>query len=212
MVVACHDYPVVTGTTSPTSKLHINHITTTNDPSLGGLYLYNPTNSGGQNSFITNRIGGSLTGKVVYSFDVNGTYGYSIKMNENSSALRFNNDWAGSGTDNMIINNNGYIAIGAVSGSTPAYRCHIKCNYGDITGSLHLDASDSTDPNRYALSIYPCVVGGGQVGWRFRTQSYDGGTTTPLEFRQNGEIRVMVDRWMSDTNGVLRLYFESGTN
>jgi hypothetical protein len=132
--------------------------------------------------------------KVVYSFDVNGAYGYSIKMNANSSSLRFNNDWTGSGTDNMIINNNAYIAIGAVSGNTPAYRCHIKCNYGDSTGSLHLDTSDDSNPNKYALTIYPFVIGGGQVGWRFRTLSYDGGNNTALEFRNNGATRVMTDR------------------
>ncbi len=76
-------------------------------------------------------------------------------MDVNSSVLKFNNQWEGSGTDNMIINNNGYISIGSVSGTFPTYRCHIKCNYGESTGSLHLDTSDDSNPNKYALTIYP---------------------------------------------------------
>ncbi len=95
------------GTTNPTAKLHINNSSTTNDPSQGSLYVYNPTNSAGQNSFITNRIGGSSAGKVVYGFDVSGSYGYSIKMDANSSALKFNNGWEGGGTDRIILSTDG---------------------------------------------------------------------------------------------------------
>jgi hypothetical protein len=78
------------------------------------------------------------------------------------------------------------VGIGTTS---PAYKCHIKSTYDNAATGLHLDAGDTgTDPNRYALTIYPYVQGGGQVGWRFRTQSYDGGNTTPLQFYHNGNV------------------------
>jgi hypothetical protein len=58
--------------------------------------------------------------------------------------------------------------------------------YNDIVSGLHLDASDGCFIDRYTLTIYPYVQGGGQVGWRFRTLSFDGGNTTPLQFYHNG--------------------------
>ena len=105
------------GTTNPLARLHINYTSTALNPDVGitGLYVYNPTNSAGQNSVITNRIGGASAGRCMYSFDVNGAYGYSIKMEASSHALRFNNNWEGSGTDNMVINANGNVGIANTS-------------------------------------------------------------------------------------------------
>ncbi len=52
------------GTTNPAAKLHIVNSSTTSNPDTGitGLYVFNPTNSAGQNGVITNRIGGSSAG------------------------------------------------------------------------------------------------------------------------------------------------------
>jgi hypothetical protein len=101
------------GTNNPTVKLHIINSSTALNPDAGitGLYVYNPTNLAGKNSVITNRIGGSAAGRVVYSFDVSGSYGYSIKMDGNSSALKFNNNWEGAGTDTMTLFTNGEAVI-----------------------------------------------------------------------------------------------------
>jgi hypothetical protein len=97
------------GTNNPLAKLHINYTSTATNPDTGitGLYVYNPTNTAGQNSVITNRIGGSTAGSVIYGFDVSGSYGYSIKMNGNSSALRFNSGWNGAGTDRLVLGTEG---------------------------------------------------------------------------------------------------------
>ncbi len=49
-------------TTTPTSKLHITHSSTSLQTDVGtgaGLYVNNPTNSAGQNNIICNRISGS---------------------------------------------------------------------------------------------------------------------------------------------------------
>ena len=85
---------------------------------------------------------------------------------------------------------NGNVAIGAVSGSDPVYRCQIKMTYNDIATGLHLDASDDTNPNKYGLTIYPYVITSGEVGYKFRTQSFTGGTHTPLTINNYGNIVV----------------------
>jgi hypothetical protein len=103
------------GTNSPTNKLHIVHSSTAGNADTAGgigLYVYNPTNTAGNNSVIINRIGGSTAGKVLYGFDVNAAYGYSIYMLGSSSDLRFNNGWDGGGTDVMRLGNSGNLAIG----------------------------------------------------------------------------------------------------
>jgi hypothetical protein len=68
------------GTTNPLSRLHIENSSTALNPVAGitSIYVNNPTNSAGQNSVITNRIGGSAAGRCMYSFDVNAAYGFSI--------------------------------------------------------------------------------------------------------------------------------------
>ncbi len=106
--------------TSPTAKLHILNTSTVLNPDVGitGIYVYNPTNSEGQNSVITNRIGGSSAGRVMYSLDVNMAYGFAIKMEASSHALRFNNNWEGSGTDVMTLNVNGNINVSQLLASS----------------------------------------------------------------------------------------------
>ena len=101
------------GTTNPAARLHIEYTSTALNPFAGitGLYVFNPTNSAGQNSVITNRIGGSSAGRCMYSFDVNNAYGFSIYMTGNNSALRFNNGWDGTGSDVMSLYNNGAVGI-----------------------------------------------------------------------------------------------------
>ena len=174
------------GITNPTSKLHIINSSTASNPDAGsvGLYIFNPTNAVNQKSIITNRIAGSTCDKVMYSMDVGGSHGWSIFTRGNNTALRINNNWAGDGTDTLVIENNGNFGVGV----SPSYRTHLKCNYTDISKGLHLDASDAVPsaPNQYALTIYPYVVGGGQVGWKFRTQSQTGGDKTPLTFDHEG--------------------------
>ncbi len=56
-------------TTSPQSKLHIVNSSTALNPDVGitGIYVFNPTNSANHHSVITNRIGGSSAGRVMYN-------------------------------------------------------------------------------------------------------------------------------------------------
>ena len=99
-----------------------------------------------------------------------------------------------------------YVGIGV----TPSYKCHIKCTYNDPNRGLHLDAGDTTDANKYGLTIWSYVIGSGQVGWRFKTQSQTGGINTPLAFTNDGTIRFQSGRWHSCDNGNQRFYYASG--
>jgi hypothetical protein len=47
-----------------------------------------------------------------------------------------------------------------------------------------------TNPNKYALTIWAYVIAGGEVGYRFRTQNYSGGTYTPLTINNYGNVVV----------------------
>jgi uncharacterized protein (UPF0303 family) len=74
--------------------------------------------------------------------------------------------------------------------TNPVYMCHIKSTYDGISTGLHIDTSDDTTPNKYALTIYPYAIAGGQVGIKFRTQNFTGGTHTPLTIGNYGAVTV----------------------
>ena len=98
--------------------------------------------------------------------------------------------------ERMRITSSGNVGIGT---NSPVYRFHIKTL--DVTSGLHLDASDTTDPNKYALTIYPYVIASGQVGWIFRTQNLNGGTHNPLTLNNNGNITVAGSVTATSFNG-----------
>jgi len=87
------------------TRLHIEHASTSSAGSSGGLYVYNPNNAASHCSVVGIRIAGALADKALLSFDVNGVAGWSIYTKGNdASTLRFNNSWAGTGTDILAIN------------------------------------------------------------------------------------------------------------
>ncbi len=111
--------------------------------------------------------------------------------------------------ERLRIASNGYVGIGG----SPSYKCHIKVNYDSVAIGLHLDADDSGgfSPDKYALTIWSYAIGSGADGWRFRTQSLTGGTNTPLASTNDGTIYFQKDRWHSDSDGVVRLYFQTNS-
>ena len=127
------------GTTNPNAELQVTCASTATNPdtpgTIIGLYVHNPTNTAtSQNSVIYNRIANLSTGKVIFAFNVAGSYGCSMVMNGNDATnrlLRFNNSSDASGTDLMVINNsNGNISIGNTV--TTTYKLNIT---GDVNVS-----------------------------------------------------------------------------
>jgi hypothetical protein len=146
------------GTNNPTNKLQINHSSTAANADVGNisLYVFNPTNAANQKSIICNRINGSVSDKVIYSWDVNASHGWSIYTSGNNSAFRINNNWAGEGSDLLVIQQNGNVGIGTTNPS--AYKLTVQ---GDIAASADVIAyySDERlkDIKEYVKDVLPAL-------------------------------------------------------
>jgi len=102
------------GTANPNSPLSIFTASTSSSPDTNGIYLYNPDNAANKCAIIAARIGGSAANMALYSLDVAGSYGWSMKVNGNDTTnkcLRFNNSWNGGGTDRLVITDSGNLGI-----------------------------------------------------------------------------------------------------
>ncbi len=74
---------------------------------------------------------------------------------------------------------------------TPQSIFSIHGNYdNDGSGGFLLDATDSSDPNKYSLRINPFVINSGKVGYQFVTTSSTGGTSTPITFDNVGNVGI----------------------
>ena len=40
----------------------------------------------------------------------------------------------------------------------PSYKCHIKTTLDNLDKSFHLDAGDTSDPNKYAVTIWAFLL------------------------------------------------------
>ena len=103
------------GTINPSSKLHIEHSSTSLNTSNGGLYVYNPNNTATSSSVIGTRIGGTSANKASISLDVLNNYGWSIYITGNDTVdkcLRFNSSCDTTGLDRLKIRgSDGYTNI-----------------------------------------------------------------------------------------------------
>ena len=75
----------------------------------------------------------------------------------------------------------------------PSYRCHIKTTLDNLEKSFHLDAGDTSDPNKYSLTIWAYSLGVNKTGWKFTTRSDDGGINTPFALSNIGNVGIGID-------------------
>ena len=124
---------------------------------------------------------------ALYKLSVAGDINVTGLVRVNGTAIT-GSKWSNNSADaTKIYYNGGNVGIGHTN---PAYKLHIKCSYDVIASGLHLDASDGGAADRYTLTIYPYVIASGEVGYKFRTQNYYGGTHTPLTLNNYGNVVI----------------------
>jgi hypothetical protein len=130
-------------------------------------------------------IGIDTTPHATYKVDVNGTLNAKNILVGGSPIS--GSKWSTTPSTTNIFYNSGNVGIGVTN---PVYKLHLKSTYDSIPSGLHIDASDTSNPNTYALTIYPYVIGGGEIGYKFRTQNLTGGTNTPLTLNNSGNVVI----------------------
>jgi hypothetical protein len=174
------------------------------DPSGGGTagtgnILYLSGNGGGHMFFnqtlstITERMRIGNNGNVAIGTTDTATYKLNVNGSINTTSILIGGStitpskWSTTPSTTNIFYNSGNVGIGVTN---PVYKLHFKSTYDSIPSGLHIDSSDTTDPNKFALTIYPYVIAGGEVGYKFRTQSFIGGTNTPLTLNNYGNTVI----------------------
>jgi hypothetical protein len=132
---------------------------------------------------VSGRVGYGIAPHSTYRVDVNGTLN-TTNILINGSAIT-GSRWSLTPSTTNIFYNEGNVGIGTTN---PVYRTHFKVTYDQVTTGFHLDSNDDTNPNKYALTIWTYDIAGGEVGYRFRTQNFNGGTATPLTLNNSGNV------------------------
>ena len=174
----------------------ITHTSTSTAGNAGGLYVYNPNNVANNSSIINVRIAGSTANKCGYSWDVNGVYGWSAYLtgsDTTNKTLKFNSSWDTSGSDRLILYNNGNVNIptalsvgttrqplatldvlGTIASINSATWDHIRMWHDGATGYIDCGGAESgfairidTSASGYPASSYPermRITANGTVG------------------------------------------------
>jgi len=108
------------GTSSPSAPLHVA-ATGGATPDLNGVYVYNPTNSSGNNAVVSVRTAGSSAGSPFFSMDVAGINGWSMGIdNADAQKFKISNSWSAIGSNpKLTITNAGNVGIGTTAPVRP---------------------------------------------------------------------------------------------
>ena len=174
------------GTSSPVAKLDVHQGLTISYPSpgqaTGSIHISPYLNGTGGSSAITfgspDYNNGETAEAGIY---VQGDGAFGTKMYFGTSQ-----NYAAGSQVQMMINNNGTIGIGTGS-DNPGAKLEIKNHFSSGIDSLRINSSDSSE---FWMGIQPYVVGGGNVGYKFRTNNAGGVTDNVLDITGDGKIGI----------------------
>lgn len=165
------------GTTAPSAPLQVT-ASGTGEPSTNGLYVYNPTNTAGQNAVLCARVAGTTGGNPFVALDVNGETGWSMGVDNSNNSLKFSNDWNNLTLSNkMTLLTNGNVGIGT---ATPGFPLSFSNTLGDKI------ALYGTAGNNYGMGIQNLLL---QVHTDVSTADIAFGYGSSGSFSENMRIR-----------------------
>ncbi|MEM9338111.1 MAG: hypothetical protein AAGA66_05240 [Bacteroidota bacterium] len=114
------------GTSAPIAPLHVN-ARGNSVPSENGIYLFNETNSPGEDAIMSVRVAGSNAGDPYLSLDVLGESGWSVGIdNDDENKLKFAPIWSDVSASTVLsLNRTGNVGIGTTN---PTQKLHVNGN------------------------------------------------------------------------------------
>ncbi|NDB66131.1 MAG: hypothetical protein EB168_10790, partial [Euryarchaeota archaeon] len=181
------------GTDTPSAPLHIKSSGNSN-PATNGIYVYNTSNTAGQDSIVSIRSGGSSAGDAYTSYDIAGEAGWATGIRNTDNAYVINQGWDNiRNQERFVINSLGNVGIG----KTPAQKLDVQGGiraYGNGSGGpspiYSENASGSSDA--YAVIFLRNNNSGSGCYWFMNstTRSADGGANTATLRNDAGNLRL----------------------
>lgn len=82
------------------------------NPAANGLYIYNSTNSPGQDAICTMRVAGSAAGDAFTSYDIDTEFGWSSGIKNSDNSYRISSAWSSLDSAKLTITKDGNVGIG----------------------------------------------------------------------------------------------------
>ncbi len=138
------------GTTNPSAPLHIS-ASGTNNPATNGIYVYNTSNTAGQDAIITMRTAGTAGGNPYISWDISDEFGWSMGIdNADDNKLKISASWSSlSSATKLVIDMGGNVGIG--TNNPGSYKLYVQ---GDIYASGNITGLSD---RRFKTQIEPLV-------------------------------------------------------
>jgi len=174
------------GESAPSAPLHVKASGGSN-PSANGIYVFNSTNSAGQDAIVSVRVAGTSGGNPYISFDVANEAGWAWGMDNADNSMKLSNSWSSlTSATKMTINSLGRVGIGTAS---PNAALHVYQNTNGGTRSYVVNPNSGS--GSYALFAVINNTGSGCVLFQnSNTRTEDGGVNAATLRNDIGTLRV----------------------